>query len=249
MRLKSKMENNETHIIRRILKGETALYENFLNQYGQQVFSLIARIICNQEDAEELTQDVFLKAFQHLSSFKAESSFSTWIYSIAYNTAISAARKRKFDTFAMDDTLLANISEQQVDEYLTLDTTELLLKHEKMLCIILGVDVAQDSKIPLIENPVERLQMIFKEHFYKKESESGYEKVMQYIIKDTALSAAQIEQLRKAVEAKMPSEDVLEMAQNRKDVMEIRRCIEFYEMMRQKEESKDKSKKSRRDSR
>ena len=138
---------------------------------------------------------------------------------------------------------------KQIDEYLTLDTTELLLKHEKMLCIILGVDVAQDSKIPLIENPVERLQMIFKEHFYKKESESGYEKVMQYIIKDTALSAAQIEQLRKAVEAKMPSEDVLEMAQNRKDVMEIRRCIEFYEMMRQKEESKDKSKKSRRDSR
>ena len=111
------------------------------------------------------------------------------------------------------------LSEQQVDEYLTLDTTELLLKHEKMLCIILGVDVAQDSKIPLIENPVGRLQMIFKEHFYKKESESGYEK------------------------------DVLEMAQNRKDVMEIRRCIEFYEMMRQKEESKDKSKKSRRDSR
>ena len=136
--------------------------------------------------------------------------------------------------------------EQQVDEYLTLDTTELLIKHEKMLCIIFGVDVAPDSKIPLIENPVER---IFKEHFYKKESESGYEKVMQYIIKDTALSAAQIEQLRKAVEAKMPSEDVLEMAQNRKDVMEIRRCIEFYEMMRQKEESKDKSKKSRRDSR
>ena len=141
------------------------------------------------------------------------------------------------------------LSEQQIDEYLTLDTTELLIKHEKMLCIIFGVDVAPDSKIPLVEKPVERLQMIFKVHFYKKESESGYEKVMQYIIKDTALSAAQIEQLRKAVEAKMPSEDVLEMAQNRKDVMEIRRCIEFYEMMRQKEESKDKSKRSRRDSR
>ena len=128
MRLKSKMENNETHIIRRILKGETALYENFLNQYGQQVFSLIARIICNQEDAEELTQDVFLKAFQHLSSFKAESSFSTWIYSIAYNTAISAARKRKFDTFAMDDTLLANISEQQVDETLNDESEEMIIK-------------------------------------------------------------------------------------------------------------------------
>ena len=40
------MENNETHIIQRILRGETALYEYFLNQHGQQVFSLIARIIC-----------------------------------------------------------------------------------------------------------------------------------------------------------------------------------------------------------
>ena len=69
MRLKDKMENNEIHIIERILKGETALYEYFLNQHGQQVFSLVARIICNQEDAEELTQDVFLKAFQNLSSF------------------------------------------------------------------------------------------------------------------------------------------------------------------------------------
>lgn len=128
MRLKGRMENNETHIIQRILRGETALYEYFLNQHGQQVFSLIARIICNQEDAEELTQDVFLKAFQHLSSFKAESSFSTWIYSIAYNTAISATRKKKFDTFAMDDTLLANISDQQVDETLNDESEEMIIR-------------------------------------------------------------------------------------------------------------------------
>ena len=73
------MENDETHIIHRILKGETSLYEYFLGKYSQQVFILIIRIVENQEDAEELTQDTFLKAFEHLSSFKAESSFSTWI--------------------------------------------------------------------------------------------------------------------------------------------------------------------------
>ena len=88
------MENDETHIIHRILKGETSLYEYFLDKYSQQVFILIIRIVENQEDAEELTQDTFLKAFEHLSSFKAESSFSTWIYRIAYNTAISATRKK-----------------------------------------------------------------------------------------------------------------------------------------------------------
>ena len=76
------MENDETHIIHRILKGETSLYEYFLDKYSQQVFILIIRIVENQEDAEELTQDTFLKAFEHLSSFKAESSFSTCILHI-----------------------------------------------------------------------------------------------------------------------------------------------------------------------
>ena len=71
------------------------------------------------KDAEELTQDTFLKAFRHLSSFKAESNFSTWIYRIAYNTAISAVRKKKYDLFDMDDTLLANISDEQIDDTLS----------------------------------------------------------------------------------------------------------------------------------
>ena len=94
------MENDETHIIHRILKGETSLYEYFLDKYSQQVFILIIRIVENQEDAEELTQDTFLKAFEHLSSFKAESSFSTWIYRIAYILADciypKSTRREKF---------------------------------------------------------------------------------------------------------------------------------------------------------
>lgn len=128
MRLKDEMKNDEAHIIQRILKGETSLYEHFLDKYGQQVFNLIIRIVVSQEDAEELTQDTFLKAFQHLSMFKAESSFSTWIYRIAYNTAISAARKKKFDTYAMSETLLANISDQQVDETLNDESEEQIMR-------------------------------------------------------------------------------------------------------------------------
>lgn len=118
MRLKETMKGNDISIIQRILKGETALYEYFLNTYGQQVFTLVARIVVDQKDAEELTQDTFMKAFQHLSFFKGNSSFSTWIYSIAYNTAISHIRKKNFNTCTMDDQLLANISDRQVDEAL-----------------------------------------------------------------------------------------------------------------------------------
>lgn len=106
------MEYDEAHIIQDVLEGKTSRYEYFLDKYGQQVFTLIVRIVASQEDAEELTQDTFLKAFRHLSSFKAESNFSTWIYRIAYNTAISAVRKKKYDLFDMDDTLNDESEEQ-----------------------------------------------------------------------------------------------------------------------------------------
>ena len=112
------MKKDEAHIIKEILHGNTALYEYFLDRYGQQVFVLVDRIVSCQEDAEELTQDVFLKAFQQLSSFKAESSFSTWIYRIATNLAISAVRKKRNDVLRLDDSVFANLTDTQVDEAL-----------------------------------------------------------------------------------------------------------------------------------
>lgn len=137
------------------------------------------------------------------------------------------------------------LSEQQIDSYLVMDTTDLLVKHEKMLCILLGMDAEMQGATNEIQNPAERIQFMLENHFQRKKSESGYASVMQYVIEDSDLSAAQIEQLRKAVEAGMPAEDILEMTKKRKDVMEIRRCIEFYEMMQQKGKQEN-VKKSRR---
>lgn len=137
------------------------------------------------------------------------------------------------------------LSEQQIDSYLVMNTTDLLVKHEKMLCILLGMDSEMQGATNEIQNPAERLQIKLEQHFGCKKSMHSYESVMQYVIEDSDLSAAQIEQLRKAVEAGMPAEDILEMAKKRKDVMEIRRCIEFYEMMQQKGKQEN-VKKSRR---
>lgn len=120
------MKHDEAHIIQEILNGKTNRYEYFLDKYSQQVFALVARIVSCQEDAEELTQDVFLKAFQQLSSFKAESSFSTWIYRIAYNAAISDTRKQNHNVFHLDDAAFANFSDAQVDEALEDDSEEQL---------------------------------------------------------------------------------------------------------------------------
>lgn len=127
------MKKDETHIIKEILLGNTTLYEYFLDRYGQQVFVLVDRIVSCQEDAEELTQDVFLKAFQQLSSFKAESSFSTWIYRIATNVAISAVRKKKNDTIRLDESVFFNLSESQIDEALEDESEEQLQRLQRAI--------------------------------------------------------------------------------------------------------------------
>ncbi len=127
------MKQDEAHIIQEILDGKTDRFEYFLNQYGQQVFRLVVRIVSSPEDAEELTQDIFLKAFQHMSSFQAESRFSTWIYRIAYNTAISEMRKKKESAIGWDDAMLARLSDEEVDDALDDDSEEQITRMNEAL--------------------------------------------------------------------------------------------------------------------
>jgi RNA polymerase sigma-70 factor (ECF subfamily) len=105
---------SDTYYIERIQAGDTASFACLLDRYSRQIHSLIFKLIRNKEDTEELTQDVFMKVFRSLGSFKGESSFSTWIYKIAYNTAISETRKRKLEFLALDEALIENVSEEKV---------------------------------------------------------------------------------------------------------------------------------------
>ena len=74
------MENKDELIyIKRILEGETKLFSYFLQRYSNSVFSMVVRIVQSREDAEELTQDTFLKVFKKLDTFKGDCSFSTWM--------------------------------------------------------------------------------------------------------------------------------------------------------------------------
>ena len=107
------------------------MFGYFLQKYGEQVFHLILRIVGNREDAEELTQDVFLKAFGQLSGFRGKSSFSTWLYAIASHTAVSHVRKQNFATSVMDEQELSALSDKVVDEALDEENEEriALLRH------------------------------------------------------------------------------------------------------------------------
>jgi RNA polymerase sigma-70 factor (ECF subfamily) len=85
----------EQHHIEQTLGGNHAAFAALVDTHKDHVFTLIWRIVGQRERAEELTQDVFLKAFQHLHAFNRQAKLSTWLYRIAYNTAISETRRRK----------------------------------------------------------------------------------------------------------------------------------------------------------
>ena len=119
------MENpDETIYIKRILDGETNLFSYFLERYSASIHSLITRIIPSKEDAEELTQDAFMKAFRKLDTFKGDCSFSTWLFRIAYNTAISATRKRKIVFPFINESMLESVTEELMDTVFEDDVTD-----------------------------------------------------------------------------------------------------------------------------
>lgn len=106
----------DIYYITKIQTGETEHFAHLLERYSQPVFSLINRIVESREDAEELTQDVFMKVFRSLDSFQRNSSFSTWLYRIAYNTAISALRKKKPEWITLEESIVGD-SDEGEDEY------------------------------------------------------------------------------------------------------------------------------------
>ncbi|MCD4677085.1 MAG: RNA polymerase sigma factor [Desulfobacula sp.] len=80
------------------MQGNVNAFSFIVKRYKDMVYTVVYRIIRNNEDAEEIAQDVFLKAYQNLKQFREKSRFSTWLYRIAYNMAISKLRKRKVQT-------------------------------------------------------------------------------------------------------------------------------------------------------
>src|ERR1700748_1303186 len=93
----------DTEVISRVLQGEQQLFATLVDRYKNYVFTLILRFTDNREDAEELSQDIFVKAYRSLSDFRGESKFSTWLYTIVRTTCITFLRKKKLDTTSLDN--------------------------------------------------------------------------------------------------------------------------------------------------
>lgn len=99
--MQSKLSDIE--LIQQSLSGNQSAYADLVKRHQRFVFTLALRFAKNREDAEEIAQDCFIKAYRSLSTFKCESKFSTWLYSIVYTTAMTTLRKKRVDTTSIDD--------------------------------------------------------------------------------------------------------------------------------------------------
>src|SRR6478735_400418 len=93
----------DNEIISRVLQGEQQIFAELVNRYRHFVFTIALRYANNREDAEEIAQDVFVKAYRSLADFRSDSKFSTWLYAITTNTCITFRRKRKIITHSLDN--------------------------------------------------------------------------------------------------------------------------------------------------
>jgi len=93
----------DINCIKQVLGGNSEAFSYLLDKYKDRTFNLAFRICTNREEAEEITQDAFLKAYRSLKGFRMKSSFATWLYRIVYNTSVSYVRNRKRTMLSLED--------------------------------------------------------------------------------------------------------------------------------------------------
>jgi RNA polymerase sigma-70 factor (ECF subfamily) len=153
----------ETLYIKRILAGETELFACFLDRYSRPIHSLVVQLVASPLDAEELVQDVFMKAFRNLNGYRSECSFSTWLYRIAYNTAISSIRKRKREFLYIEEDAIDNVPDEEANELLCATDDE-----ERLEKLVRAVDLLETEEKAIItffyyeDKPVAEIAQILK---------------------------------------------------------------------------------------
>ena len=116
-----------------------------MEQYSHPIYTLIVQIVGSPEDAEELVQDSFMKAFKSLTHYKGDCRFLTWLYRIAYNVAISATRKTKQPVLLIEENKINNVPDDVAESMMELSHDE-----EKIVLLMNAIDLLTPDERALI---------------------------------------------------------------------------------------------------
>ncbi|NLJ44823.1 MAG: RNA polymerase sigma factor [Bacteroidales bacterium] len=152
---------NDISYIDKVLAGNVNAFSYLIDRHKDKAFNLAYRICGNREEAEEIAQDAFLKAFRSLKDFRKKSSFSTWLYRIVYNTSVSLVRTRgsrvlsleEFPADAVDFLAESSNEDEAVDNYrnsLVNFALQKLHEEERGLITLYYFDELETDEIALI---------------------------------------------------------------------------------------------------
>lgn len=94
--------HDDEQLIAEALKGSQKAYTQLVDQHKKAIFHIINKIVRNEEAANDLVQETFMKAFSSLATYRSEYRFSTWLYKIAANASIDYLRKRRINALSLD---------------------------------------------------------------------------------------------------------------------------------------------------
>ncbi len=147
MSSKKRMDyKHDSYYIDEVMNGDTHAFSFLVEKHKDMVFTVALKITGNREDAEEIAQDAFIKAFTSLSEFKQKAKFSTWIYRIVYNASISKIRKKKAERVSLNSEIVENYTLDEIYE-----TLERFEPHEQKNMVDRAIEALQPQEKLIIE--------------------------------------------------------------------------------------------------
>ncbi len=138
-------------IVKRVLAGDHDAFSILVDRYQNRIYSVVHNYVSNQEDALDVTQDAFVKAFSKLKSFDAASSFYTWMYRVAINTSIDFLRKRKSrPAESLDDEKFSEVGFEPESKDPSADPERVATRREQARILRSAISQLSDKLRPVI---------------------------------------------------------------------------------------------------
>lgn len=183
------MHQTDIEIVREVLKGRSEAFRELVARYKKAVYSLCYRMAHNHEEAEDLSQEVFIKVYQNLDKYDQSYKLSTWILKIATNTTIDYLRKKKLDTIPLEEDIESkqdiasaeSIFFHQANKKVIEEMIQGLPEEYRLLIILYhqqGLsykEIAEACNIPMskVKNRLHRARNILKDELRTIKEEEG----------------------------------------------------------------------------
>jgi RNA polymerase sigma-70 factor (ECF subfamily) len=151
---------SDSELVLRVRKGDGSAYRPLVERYQNRVHAMVYGMVRDSEEARDITQNAFIKAYQNLASFRIESSFYTWLYRIAMNLAIDHCRKtRRRKTSAFDDAVAARDEDGTILEVHQGDSPQKALQRKQLHQRIFAAldELTEDQREVILLREVEGL--------------------------------------------------------------------------------------------